>query len=81
VLFVPQELAAPEKCRELLPGLSNVEFVPFNQHETDFDQGRTGLGGLLGDPRYQGRRKAFIVLDLNRAEEDAYLDAVGKYPG
>jgi hypothetical protein len=64
VVFVSQDFAASaERCRELLPDFSNVEYVPFNQH-TQLPE----LASIVGDTQYDGCRKVLITNAVNREE-------------
>jgi len=60
VVFVSQDFAASaERCRELLPVFTNVEYVPFNQH-TQLNE----LPTLVSQAQYDDYRKVLITSGL-----------------
>lgn len=59
VIFISQKFAAPEQLNDLKRAFPNAEFVPFKQSDLV-----KVLPGMLGDARYEGRKKVIVTVDL-----------------
>jgi len=62
-VFVSQDFANADRCRELMRSFSGAKFVTFNQHTQLQD-----LPVMMSDPRYDGSRKVLITIGLKTGD-------------
>ncbi|MBP7056031.1 MAG: carbohydrate kinase family protein, partial [Candidatus Omnitrophica bacterium] len=62
-VFVSQDFANADRCRELMRAFSGAKFVTFNQHTQLQD-----LPAMMADPRHDGSRKVLITIGLKTGD-------------